>query len=100
MAPVDLDQGDIGLGIGPHHLGGVGFSVIGRNLERLGMINDVVVGHAVTVCRDKEAGALRELELLHSASIGHVTESEVAKESLERGAFGERLVLIVAAAAV
>ena len=33
LVAVDLDQGEIGLGIGPNHLGRVDRAVVGRNLD-------------------------------------------------------------------
>jgi hypothetical protein len=57
LVAVDLNQGEIGLGVRADHFCGVDCAIIGRDLDRCGVINHVIVGHRVAVCRDEEARA-------------------------------------------
>ena len=92
-APVDLDQRDIGLGIGADHLGGVG-----RNLDRLRMIDHVIIGHRIAIGGDEEARALAHAEVaatraaLARATILIVRHAEALEEALHRRAGRERRV--------
>ena len=52
---IDLDQSEIGLRIGADYLGRIACAIVSRNLDRLGVINDVLVGHRVAISGDKEA---------------------------------------------
>ncbi len=58
VAAVDLDQRQVGARIGADDLGGVGLAVVGRDLDGLGLVDHVVVGHGVAVGGDEEARAL------------------------------------------
>src|SRR5215467_11956273 len=57
-AALDLDQGDVGTRIGADHLGGVGLAVVSRDLDGVGLVDHVVVGHRIAISSDEEAGAL------------------------------------------
>jgi hypothetical protein len=57
LVAIDLDQGEIGLGISADHFCGVDCAVVGRDLDGCSVIDHVVVGHRITVCSDEEAGA-------------------------------------------
>ena len=56
-AAIDLDQSQVALLVGAQDLGGVDFSVVGRDRDGLGMVDDVVIGDRVAVGGDEEAGA-------------------------------------------
>ena len=96
-AAVDLDQREVGARIGADHLGGVGLAVVGRDLDGLGLVDHVVVGHGIAVGRDEEAGALRRSPKLRlrgcvrwpsrMPAVGH---AEAAEEALHRRAGRER----------
>ncbi len=61
----DLDQGDVGLGVGPDDLGRIFVSLDGEDLDLLGVLDDVVVGQDVAVGADEEARSLHgRLEFL------------------------------------
>ena len=76
----DLEQGQIGLGIGADDLGLPGLAVIGLDPDLGGVLDDVVVGDDVTIGRDEEARAhgLALMELGHLAG-----QAEAAAEVLE-----------------
>ena len=96
-AALDLDQRDVGLRIGADHLRRIGLAVVGGDLDGLGLVDHVIVGHRVAVGRDEEAGALAHREvaparraLLRSAVT--VGRAEAAEEALHRRAGRERRV--------
>ena len=66
-AAVDLDQREVGARIGADHLGGVGLAVVGGDLDALGLVDHVVVGHGIAVGGDEEAGALAGREAVRGA---------------------------------
>ena len=55
---VELDHGEIGRGIGAHHLRAVDVAVVERHLNLLGAGNHVVVRHDVALFVEDRAGAL------------------------------------------
>src|SRR6266404_2396973 len=86
-AAIDLDQGDIGARIGADHLGGVGLAVISRDLDGVGLIDHVVVGHRVAVSSDEEAGALPGHEAVARGAwfvrSGPFRQAEATEETLD-----------------
>ena len=57
MASVDLEHGDVGLGIGSHHAG-FEFALVGKGDAHVGgAIHDVVIGQNVAFRADDDAGA-------------------------------------------
>ena len=104
---VDLDQSEVGFGVGADHLRGVARTVIGRDLHRLGVIDDMVVGHRIAVGGDEEAGALAGDGLTRHAVAATraagaaelLTEllAELPKELVERRARHGRNVFLVVA---
>ena len=53
-AALDLDERQVGARIGPDHLGRVGLALIGCDLDGVGLVDDVIVGHGVAVRGDEE----------------------------------------------
>ena len=51
---LDLDQGNIGARIGTDYLRTIGLAVIGRDLDGLRVVHDVVVGHRIAIGGDEE----------------------------------------------
>ena len=47
-AALDLDQREIGARIGADHLGRVGLAVVGGDLDLVGAVDHVVVGHGIS----------------------------------------------------
>src|SRR2546429_313223 len=87
-----------GARIGADHLGGVGLAVIGRDLDALGLVDHVVVGHRVAVGRDEEARALPGGELAprraaQARTLARRFLAEAAKEELERRVLAERILV-------
>src|SRR5207302_1548053 len=81
--------------VGADRLGGVGLAVIGRDLDALGLVDHVVVGHRVAVGRDEEARALPGGELAprraaQARTLARRFLAEAAKEELERRVLAER----------
>ena len=64
---LDLDDGDIGLGIRADDLGGKFALVVEHDLELVGALDDVVVGDDVAVGGDDDTGAEAALLLLAAA---------------------------------
>src|ERR1043166_6029469 len=106
-AAVDLDQRDVGLGIGTDHLGGVDLAVVGGHFHRLGLVDHVIVGDRVAVGRDEEARALAHGEggprgPARTAGRGTIAMllairgAEAAEEALHRRARRERRVALEA----
>ena len=58
-AAIDLEDREIGLGVGADQLGIELLAVIGDDGEGLAAVDDVVVGDEIAVLGDEEAGALR-----------------------------------------
>src|SRR5262249_12015680 len=63
VAAIHLDQGEVGTRISADHLGVIRLAIIGRDLNGLRLVHDVIVGHSITVSSDKEARALASHEL-------------------------------------
>src|SRR5262245_21344521 len=87
-AALDFDKCNVGARIGTDYLRGVGFPVVGSHLHRIGLIDDVVVGHGVTVGADKEAGALAGHEALARPAarllgIKSLRRAEAAEEAFD-----------------
>ena len=104
-AALDLDQGEVGARIGADHLGGVGLAVVGRDLDLVGAVDDVVVGHGIAVGRDEEAGALARSRPRPRADHPQarrqaIRSAEAAEEALHRRARLERRILVVGAVVV
>ena len=55
LLALDLDQREVGLLVGADHLGGIDGAVVGGDLDGLGVVDHVVVGHGITVRRNEEA---------------------------------------------
>jgi hypothetical protein len=87
---VDLQEGDVGLGIGTDDLGGDGLAVIHDDFDLYGILHDVVVGDDVAVRGDQEAGSLA---LEHGLRSSRTTEwrtvaaRHIPEEPLEGAAF-------------
>src|SRR5262249_53100510 len=94
VGAVDLEHGEVGLGVGADQLGIELPAVIGHDREGLAAVDDVVVGDEVAVLGDEEAGALRNgARLLLAVAAAHVElaaiavaiiAAEVLEELLER----------------
>src|SRR5262249_39005414 len=86
-AAIDLDQGDVGTRVGADHLGGVGLAVIGRNLDGVGLIDHVVIGHGVAIGGDEETGAPARREAGWPAARfvggGTFRQAEATEETLD-----------------
>src|SRR5580704_9786126 len=55
VAPaLDFDQCDIGTRVGANHFGAVSLSVIGPDLDGLGIFHDVIVSHRIAVGGNEE----------------------------------------------
>ena len=52
---VDLDQREIGLFVGADDLGRIACAIVSGDLDRFGVIDDVVVGHRISISGDEEA---------------------------------------------
>ena len=87
VAAVDLDQREIGARIGADDLGGVGLAVVGRDLDAVGLLDDVVVGDGVAVGRDEEARALGLAEARGRAACLRLAFGHA--EALEEFSIGE-----------
>jgi hypothetical protein len=93
-AALDLDQRKVGALVGPDHLGGVGLAVVCRDLDLVGAVDHVVVGHGIAVSRDEEAGALALHDPAAAATAlqarDTIRSAEAAEEALHRRARLER----------
>jgi hypothetical protein len=83
------------------HLGGVGLALVGGDLDHLGFVDDVIVGHGVAVGGDEEAGALAVTRLrppgarlIRKRVVG---QPEAAEEALHSASRLERRIFVVAA---
>src|SRR5438552_9051178 len=82
----DLDQREIRARIGADYLGGIDLAIVGRDLDLVGAVDHVVVGHGKAVRRDEKAGALA----LHDAATATlrageaIRPAEAAEEALHR----------------
>jgi hypothetical protein len=59
-AVLHLQEGEVGLRVRAHHLGGERAPVVHQDLHLGALLHHVVVGHHETVRRDEEAGALAQ----------------------------------------
>ena len=71
----------------------IGLAVVGRDLNVLGVLHDVIVGDGIAVGGDEEAGALAGDELM-AATLAVVRHAEPFEETLERRAGRERQIVI------
>jgi hypothetical protein len=94
VAAFNLDQRQVRFRVGANDLGRVGLSIIGRDLNLVGLVDHVVVGYRVTICRDEEAGALAGH---HAAPLrppaARQLVAELTEEAVERRARRERQIL-------
>src|SRR5215470_4942933 len=85
-AALDFDQGDVGTRIGADHLGGVGLAVVSRDLDGLGLVDHVVVGHRIAISSDEEARALPGHEAIARGArfvgSGSFRQAEATEETL------------------
>src|SRR5439155_7685861 len=58
LAPVDLEHGEIALGIGSNHSCDIDVIVIGTNFGRLAYLDDMIVRDRITVSRDEKSRPL------------------------------------------
>ena len=84
LAGFDLDEREVGLRIGADNFRLVDRSIIGRNLDGLGAIDDVIVRHGIAIGRNEEAGTLAG-HVLAAARLGlrHALLTELLEELLE-----------------
>src|SRR5262249_25533003 len=99
-AAIDLDEREIGAGIGADHLGAEGLAIVHHDLDGLRVVHDVVVGHRVAVRADEETRTLagywttvRLLTLLR-VEVGH---PEATEEALHRRVLRERRTVLAPA---
>ena len=102
LLALDLDHREIGLRIGADNLRRINRAVVGGNLDRLGVIDHVVVGHRIAVRRDEEAGAFAgdrpvALTLAMTAALMSELIAELLKEFIERRTRLHRNLLLVVA---
>ena len=91
VVPLDLEHRHVGLGIGADHLGLVGLAVVGRHLDLVGAVDDVIVGHDIAVGGDDEARALGLGEAArtlatHAGQAGNAILAEAALDILNTSA--------------
>ena len=84
LLAVDLDQREVGLLVGADHLGRIDRAVIGRDLDRFGMVDHVIVGHRIAVRRDEEARAFAGDDLMLALHAVGTAEAELPEELFER----------------
>ena len=93
VVAVDFYQRQVGTRVGTDHLGSKCLAVIGRDLNFVRVLDDVVIGHRVTVGGDKEARPLAGNELVTTLPI--LRHSETAEEAVKRRAGRHRQLLLV-----
>jgi hypothetical protein len=105
LLDVDLDDGEIGFFIHADH-GGIVADRLGIahevDLDLVGFVDDVIVGHDVALGIDDNAGAERALPhvlLRHAATLTTLAAKEAVKEILE-GALSLALALALALSAL
>ena len=87
LARIDLDQRQIGFRIGADNLGRIGGAILGSNLDRFGMIDDMIVGYRITVRGDEEAGAhAGDSSMSERRRLRRLRQPKLPKELLQRGA--------------
>src|SRR5215467_13303596 len=84
LVGIDLDQRKVSLRIDPDHLCVVSGSVIGCDLHRLGVVDDMTVSHRIAIRGDEEARAFAGDDLLALGSLGHAPKPELLEIFLER----------------
>jgi hypothetical protein len=77
--------------------GRVDLPIIGGDLDRLGVVDDVIVRYGISIRRDEEARALGKCELLQAATVWQVRDPEILEEPLKRRAFWQSLLVFIGA---
>jgi hypothetical protein len=84
----DLDERKVSLRVGADHFRRIDAAVISRDLNRRGVIDNVIVGHGIAVGGNEEAGADAHDDLMAvELAARNVPEAILAEEFLERRAF-------------
>ncbi|BAQ44521.1 hypothetical protein Maq22A_c05755 [Methylobacterium aquaticum] len=103
----DLEERQVGLRIGADDLGRQGAAVVERDLDRLGVVHDVVVGDHVAVGRDEEARPLRRAaavtrRALHAAAhaAAHAAGAALAEAAEELAQLRRHVLEVLLAAAL
>src|SRR6202022_1513068 len=83
-----------------YHLRGIGLAVVGRDFDLVGAVDDVIVGHGITVSRNEEARTLTGHGAPAQARGQSIRSGEAAEETLHRRARLARRVIVLAGAIV
>ena len=83
--PIDLNQGQIGLRVSANDLPRIGGAIVAFDLNCLGMINHMKVGHCISIRRNEEARSSTGNNFMapEYSVVGHVPEAKLLEEIIE-----------------
>ena len=82
---VNLDHGDVGLGVAANDLGGELAAVLQGDFHVLGAVHDVVIGEDVAVFGDDDARAEAMLARRAELAVGHLLPNWSPKKCRQKG---------------